>query len=37
MMRFVFATEDAAARMCGAPSGMDELLATIGHHRWGNQ
>jgi tetratricopeptide (TPR) repeat protein len=37
MMRFVFATEDAAARMCGAPSGMDELLATIGHHRWGSQ
>ena len=37
MMRFVFATEDAAARLCGAPNGMDELLATIGHHRWGNQ
>jgi tetratricopeptide (TPR) repeat protein len=37
MMRFVFATEDAAARPCGAPSGMDELLTTIGHHRWGNQ
>ena len=37
MMRFVFATEDAAAKLCGAPSGMDELLATIGHHRWGNQ
>jgi tetratricopeptide (TPR) repeat protein len=37
MMRFVFATEDATARLCGAPSGMDELLATIGHRRWGNQ
>ncbi len=37
MMRFVFATEDAAEKLCGAPSGMDELLATIGHHRWGNQ
>jgi hypothetical protein len=36
MMRFVFATEDAAARLCGSPSGMDELLATIGHRRWGN-
>jgi len=35
MMRFVFATEDATAKMCGAASGMDELLATIGHHRWG--
>jgi len=37
MMRFVFATEDATERLCGAPNGMDELLATIGHHRWGNQ
>lgn len=35
MMRFVFATEDAAGRLCGAPNGMDELLTTIGHHRWG--
>ena len=37
MMRFVFATEDATERLCGVPNGMDELLATIGHHRWGNQ
>ncbi len=37
MMRFVFSTEDATAKVCGAPNGVDELLATIGHHRWGNQ
>jgi tetratricopeptide (TPR) repeat protein len=36
MMRFVFATEDATAKLCGAPGGMDELLFTIGRHRWGS-
>ena len=37
MMRFVFSTEDATAKVCGAPNGVDELLATIGRHRWGSQ
>jgi tetratricopeptide (TPR) repeat protein len=37
MMRFVFATEDATAKVCGAPNGVDELLATIGRRRWGTQ
>ncbi|MGH9729817.1 MAG: tetratricopeptide repeat protein [Candidatus Acidiferrales bacterium] len=33
-MNFVFATEDAAAKECGAPQGMDEALTLIGklHH-----
>jgi tetratricopeptide (TPR) repeat protein len=34
MLRFVFATEDAAARACGPPGGLDAALAVIGQHRW---
>jgi len=34
MMRFVFATEEAASRACGPPAGLNATMAAIGRRRW---
>jgi tetratricopeptide (TPR) repeat protein len=34
MLRFVFATEEAASRTCGPASGLNATMAAIGQHRW---
>ena len=34
MLRFVFATEEAASRACGPPGGLNATMAAIGQHRW---
>ena len=34
MMRFVFATEEAASRSCGPANGLNATMAAIGQHRW---